>query len=157
MAQVPEPEQEPGQSGLKPEPEPEPEQEPEQESEATEFATVVAATMRSASHWRDGAWFERYRTEQAIEVPPEQRLPPGVTHTELLRYLMAFAINSWCVYLIRTSNPECHVAWRWVPLSNDLISSHHAHTIETVKQDSPSTVLPESTCNELSPAHTFYI
>ena len=62
-----------------------------------EFAAVVAATKSSVAHWRDGAWFERYPSGEAAAVPREQRMPPGIGHSDLLRYLAVFAINSWAL------------------------------------------------------------
>ena len=47
--------------------------------------------------WRDGAWFERYPSGDAAAVPREQRMPPGIGHSDLLRYLAVFAINSWAL------------------------------------------------------------
>lgn len=62
-----------------------------------EFAAVAAATKSSVVHWRDGAWFERHPTQAAAAVPHEQRMPPGIGHLDLMRYLAVFAINSWAL------------------------------------------------------------
>ena len=72
-----------------------PEPEREMQSQSGEFAAVVAACKSSVAHWRDGAWFERYPSEDAAMVPPEQRMPAGMQPTDLLRYLAVFAINAW--------------------------------------------------------------
>ena len=73
------------------------EPEPELQSHLEEFAAVVDATKASMPHWRDGAWVERYPTEQALAVPPQERMPPGMEQADFLRYLAIFAINAWAL------------------------------------------------------------
>lgn len=76
----------------------EPEPEPRQQNEAeVEFAAVVGATLRSFASWRDGAWLESNPTEQGVNTPIDQRLPLGMALHDFIRYLAAFAINSWAL------------------------------------------------------------